>query len=37
MGEVRGVVALADLGRSESAAAEHALKDISEPTDKPRR
>jgi CBS domain-containing protein len=32
-----GVVALADLGRSESGAAEHALKGISEPTDKARR
>ena len=32
-----GVVALADLGRSEQKAAEGALKGISEPTDKERR
>jgi hypothetical protein len=32
-----GVVALADLGRSEEQAAQEALKGISEPTDKERR
>ncbi len=32
-----GVVALADLGRSEGRAAQGALKGISEPTDEPRR
>ncbi|MGK9169577.1 CBS domain-containing protein [Inquilinus limosus] len=32
-----GVIALADLGRSEEEAAESALKGISEPTDKERR
>ncbi|WP_213288957.1 CBS domain-containing protein [Bradyrhizobium sp. sGM-13] len=32
-----GVVALADLGRSEQDAAQNALKGISEPTDKERR
>lgn len=32
-----GVVALADLGRSEEGAAQEALKGISEPTDKARR
>ncbi|MGK9233152.1 CBS domain-containing protein [Inquilinus limosus] len=32
-----GVVALADLGRSEEGAAESALKGISEPTEKERR
>lgn len=32
-----GVVALADLGRSDEEAAQDALRDISQPTDKPRR
>lgn len=32
-----GMVALADLGRSDGVAAQSALKGISEPTDKPRR
>jgi CBS domain-containing protein len=32
-----GVVALADIGRSEERAAQGALKGISEPTDEPRR
>jgi hypothetical protein len=32
-----GVVALADLSRSEDEAAQGALKDIAEPSDKPRR
>jgi CBS-domain-containing membrane protein len=32
-----GMVALADLGRTETEAAKKALAGISEPTDKPRR
>ncbi len=32
-----GVLSLADLGRSEDEAAQGALKDIAEPSDKPRR